>query len=328
MAARRRYLKLTALGAAFFICSADTGDNVKYGSAPKILDQLVPAWLVAANDQRISVPPPFGPPQGRLDPALMAFLEGRRDFAFLTRDIAEADLETYHAHHNGDPAILPVAAGAWDRFGYVDPVVFIVHRSNPLKAISFRQIDALLSQSRWRGGKALTDWRDLGLAAWRGQPVHVIGAEAWANEESARALTVRRRVLSVPGRIGQWRQFPQSGNEADVVKRVGADPLAIGFTGLGHLSADVRPLALDGGDARPVAPTRAAIASGRYPLARTVDLLIARNANGCLDATLFRFATFLIGPAGQEIVRKQGVFLPLTDRQRQRARAVLTMPCR
>lgn len=319
-----------AIAAALLLAAVAPSES-RVGSAPTILDGLVPAWLAgfARTDPAttIAVPPPFGPPQGKLDPALRAFLEGRRDFAFLTRDLAEVDLATYRAVHHGDPAVLPVAGGAWRRFGYVDPVVVIVNAANPLRALSFRQLDALLSETRWRGGAVPADWAALGVPGGRGQAIHVVGGDGWSVEESARALTVRRRVLSVGGRSGRWRMVPGSGGEDQVVARVAADPQAIGFTGFGHLSAGVRAVALTVDGAAPVAPTQAAIASGAYPLARSVDLLMARDAQGCLDPGVARFAGWLVGPVGQAVVRRQKIFLPLNTRQLHDARDILRAPC-
>lgn len=319
-----------AVAAALLLTAATPGDS-RVGSAPTILDALVPAWLAgfARTDPAttITVPAPFGPPQGRLDPALRAFLEGRRDFAFLTRDLAEADLATYRAAHRGDPVVLPVAGGAWHRFGYVDPVVVIVNAANPLRALSFRQLDALLSETRWRGGTAPADWGDLGVPGGHGRAIHVVGGDGWSGEESARALTVRRRVLSPGGRVGRWHMVPGSGGEDQVVARIAADPQAIGFTGFGHLSAGVRAVAIAADGGKPVAPTQMAIASGAYPLARSVDLLMARDARGCLDPDVARFAGWLVGPAGQAVVHRQKIFLPLNARQLHDARNILRTPC-
>jgi phosphate transport system substrate-binding protein len=306
--------------------------TTRTGSAPTILAALVQAWVAgfaaSVPDVRIDVPAPYGPPQGRLDPALQAFLDGRRDFAFLTREMSEADLAAFRHARRAEPVLLPVAGGAWHRFGYVDPVVVIVNAANPIRRLSFRQLDALWSETRWRGGVAPADWRALGVGAWRGQAIHVVGGDGWSGEESARALTIRRRVLSVGRQIGRWRTVPESGGEDQVVARVAGDRLAIGFTGFGHLSPGVRAVALSIDGRTGVAPTRATIASGRYPLGRTVDLVMARDAHGCLDRAVARFAAWLVGRSGQAVVRRQGVFLPLNARQLHDARLILRAPCR
>jgi phosphate transport system substrate-binding protein len=166
------------------------------------------------------------------------------------------------------------------------------------------------------------------VPAWRGKAIHVVGGDGWSGEESARALTVRRRVLSIGGQVGRWRIVPGSGGENEVVARVAADPQAIGFTGFGHLSAGVRTVAIGADGGRLVAPTRAEIASGTYPLARSVDLVMARDRQGCLDPVVARFAGWLIGRAGQAVIRRQGVFLPLNARQLHDAHRILRTPCR
>jgi phosphate transport system substrate-binding protein len=283
------------------------------------------AYAAANRDAAITLPVPFGPPQGTLDPHLRGFLEGRLNFAFLTREIAETDLAIFRAHHgSADPVILPVAGGNWNRFGYVDGVVVIVHRSNPIRSLSLAQLDAIFSDSRWRGAAAVRNWGDLGLrGGWRSVAVTLAGGGGWAGEESARALTIRRQVLSVGGKRGQWRAAPGSGAEADVVARVGADAGAIGFTGMGHLSADVRAVPIDG-----IALTRRTAADGRYKLVRTVDLLTAPNGvDENIDPDVARFARFLISAQGQAIIVAQGDFMPLPPKTLARTRRRLGRGC-
>ena len=293
------------------------------GVASTVAAPLAERWAMASDGSAVfsSVP---GPPQGRLFPAFDAFLHGAVDLALLTRELSEADFATYRAAHGGAaPAIVPVAGGSPDTFGLVDPVVVIVNRTNPLRGLSLRQLDALLSTTRWRGGRPIDRWRDLKVGGrLAALPVHVVGGDAWSGEESARALTVRRHVLSINGDLGRWRRFEGSGPEAEVVARVAADPAAIGFTGAGHLASGVKAVALEG-----VLPSRVTVASGRYPLARTIDLLLPRDAQGCLAPRAVRFAGFLLSERGQAVVRAEGRFLPLTPRQRRVSRALVAHRC-
>jgi phosphate transport system substrate-binding protein len=295
------------------------------GSAPTIMKELAPLLLQSfdRNGSELAIVPPFGPPQGKLDPGLEAFLEGRRDFAFLTREIAEQDLATFKAHHAARaPLILPVAQGRWSRFGYADAVVIIVNRDNPLRSLSFEQIDAIFSSSHARGGAAVRHWADLSaeLGDLGPKPVHLAGSDAWTTEESARALTIRRHVLSVGSHRGTWRRDVSAGPEADVVATVGNDPAAIGFTGMGHLTAAVRvvPIAPDDGDA--ILPTGETAKSGAYPLLRTVDLLFDPQRR---SPVLCQFAFYLLSEKGQRAIRHQGDFAELPERARTQSRGRL-----
>ena len=305
-----------------------------WGSAPAVLTQLAPVWLQGFAwghpGFEVRLGRPFGPPQGRLDPNLQRVLDGRGDFAFVSRELSEIDREHYRRTYHAEPALLPVAAGSWSRFGFVDPVVVIVNRSNPLRRIDFSTLDAIFSESHWRSGRAVTEWGRAGAPAWRGRPIHVKGGGGWLSEESARALTIRKRVLSVPGKIGRWRRFADSGNETDAVARVAADPLAIAFTGAGHVRGKVRVLAVSakpGGAA--FLPDRHTVASGHYPLARTVDLLLARRTGGCVAPAAIAFASYLVGPEGQDVVRRSPPFTPLAPGSLREAkdRIAKLVPC-
>jgi phosphate transport system substrate-binding protein len=299
---------------------------------PIVLEGLAAAWRQGFAQReaspRIAYLRPYGPPQGKLDPHLAEFLAGRLHFAFLTREISEADLSTFRRHHAGmDPLVIPVAGGSWNRFGFVDPVVVIVNAANPLQALDLKRLDAIFTTSRSHGGAAIVEWGMAGVPEWRGRPIRIVGGEAWVGEESARALFLRRNVFSANGTRGVWRQVPGSGGETDNVQRVADDSLALGFTGLGHLLPGTRALSIiPYPDAAPVAPVREAIVSGRYPFTRTVDLLLARVADGRIDTVSAEFALFLLGAAGQAIDARQGDILPLNEAQRNASLRLMEPP--
>lgn len=317
----------TSIRAAVFAISAlaaETGaqpaaNETVMGSAPTIMSGLAPAWADAfarrGGDVRIAAP--FGPPQGALDLNFGAFLDGRLAFAFLTREIAEADLARYRAGHDGrEPCIVPVAGGNWKRFGYVDAVAFIVNRQNPLRRLSFRQIDSIYASPPLHGGPNARTWGELGLGgSWRHRPIRIKGGDAWSKEESARALTVRRQVLSREGRTGLWTLAPGTGDDQDVVARVAADPEAIGFTGLGHVEGAVRVVAINRDGEPAILPTADTARSGRYPLLRTIDMLVDPHAT----ASAFPFAHFLLSRRGQSVIAQQGDFMKLPPGTLQKA---------
>ncbi len=294
------------------------------GSAPPIMPALVEAWIAGFRERQSGVSfdigPPWRPPQGRFDPALQGFLEGRRDFAFLSREPSVEDQRTFARHHGHALWAIPVAMGSWRHFGFVDAVGIVVHADNPIRSLDFAQLDALFSESRLRGHPPVTHWGELGVAQWAGKPVNVVGAAAWRSEESARALTMRQQVMEPAGTggRGRWRQDLDAGTqtEAQVPEQVAADRYAIGFTGLGHLVPGVRALdlAVEPG-ARPVPADDRHVASGEYPLARPLYLLVDPAPGRGLDPALAEFARYLLSREGQRAVVDQGVFFPLRERQ-------------
>lgn len=289
------------------------------GSAPSVLAGLLPLWLGGYSATHpgfdVDIPPPYGPPQGALSPRLEEFLAGRRDFAFVSRKLAARDFEEFNRRHGYLPVIIPVAGGSWNSFGFVDPVVVIVNSDNPVRALSFGQLDAIYSKSRRRGHTPIRWWNQIDRLRPGKRPIHIVGGASWSSEDSARASVFRERVMLG----GLWRDDQGAiagGTEQEVPALVAADPLAIGFTGFGHLIPGTRALSLvPPGGMEPIAPTYSAVASARYPLVRTVDLVVARKPGTCLSSDLRSFVRYLIGRGGQDIIRADGHFLPLTRAQ-------------
>lgn len=263
-------------------CLAEPLDGTFEGSVPAILPNLVLRWIAAFQAQHLGVhrntPAPYLAPQGKLNKSLQDFLDGRSDFAFVSRDPSPTDMSTYLRSHGMDAVPIPVVGGSWRHFGFIDAVAVIVNEGNSIQSLTLAQLDAVLSKSRLRGHAEVRTWGDLGVAAWADEPVHVVGAAAWAGgEPSARAVFVHEKVLSVGPLKGQWREdLPADGKEADVPDRVAKNPYAVGFTGLGHLVAGVKAIAIsDWGT--PIAPTYEDVSLGRYPFSRIGYLLLSRT---------------------------------------------------
>lgn len=298
------------------------------GSAATILPDLFLRWTRAFAARHpaaaLHAPPPYGAPQGKLSPRLREFLDGKTDFALVSRGLTEADLLTFRRTHGTDPLVIPVAAGSWRHFGFVDTVVVIVHRGNPVRRLSLAQIDAVFSAERRSGAAEARDWGQLGVAAWRGRAVHPVGGAGWLAEDSARSAIVRERALLG----GPWRaDLTGSGNEADAALLVAQDPYAIAITGLGHVPEGVRAVAIAKHPTGPfIAPDYASVSGDRYPLSRTVDLLVRRQADGTVPPVVAEFARFVLSRQGQAEVARQGVFLPLRAGQARRSLGLLG-PC-
>ncbi len=285
-------------------CTAMAGTLT--GSASDITYALVDRWQ--GDFQRlqpgiiITIDHPAGPPQANLNPGLRAFIAGARDFAVVSRDLSDTDAAAFIAAHGHPPLRIAVAGGSWNSFGFLDPVVFVVNDANPLKRISQSQLAKLF------GRDPLTrpvDWARLGLPTWRGRAVHVVGGSAWRGAYSARAQVVRERILL--GR-NPLRDDLDTGSEADVPSAVASDPLAIGFTGLGHvtLGSHVLAIATDGHSA--AGPTFQNVVNGRYPLARTVNLYLA---DAKVSPQVRALLSYLRSIEGQSIVAASPPFLPL-----------------
>jgi phosphate transport system substrate-binding protein len=249
-------------------------------------------------------------------------VKGNLDLVFVSRELRPEDITGFRAKFNYDPLSVPICGGTYRHFGFLDAIGFFVNKDNPIEKLTFQQLDGILSATRHRGGAALTKWGDLGLAGdWADKPIHVYGVQPWNGFEEF----VRQRVLSLPGRRGEWRDgiqfekvvFPLAG-------RVAADRYGIGYSGLAYLDAAVKLLALapeGGGDT--YAPTYENVAAATYPLSRLVFLNLNRAPGKPLNPALQEFLRFILSREGQRIVLDQAVYLPLREWQAARSRALL-----
>ena len=92
---------------------------------------------------------------------------------------------------------------------------------------------------------------------------------------------------------------------------VGSDKFAIGYSGIGYKTSEVRAVPLsnpakNGGQAFEATYENAL--NGKYPLARSLYIYFNRNPKGGPDPLVSQFLTFVLSKEGQEIVVKDGYY--------------------
>ena len=282
-------------------------------AASDILPRLVRAWLDGFRTMypnvEINLSPPYAGSLGAQE-----LIRGNVDFVFVSRELKPTDISGFQARYGYPPLSIPVVAGSYRHYGFLDALAVLVHKSNPLEEISLKQLDAIFSATLHRGGPAIETWGDLGLSGnWADKPVRRFGVEPWNGFEEF----FRQRVLNAHGRRGEWRRdvhfdqvvFPLSG-------RVAADPFAIGYTGLAYLDASVRVLPIRMEPAGPlVAPSYENVAKALYPLSRLIYLNLNQPPGQELPGAVRELLRFILSRQGQSIVRQHGIFLPLRAHQ-------------
>jgi phosphate transport system substrate-binding protein len=286
-----------------------------------VLPGLAARWIKAFRkyypNVEIELSPPYAGSLGAQE-----LVKGSLDLVFVSRELRPDDITTFRAKFNYDPLSVPICGGTYRHFGFLDAIGFFVSKDNPLESLSFDQLDGILSGTHHRGGPSISKWGDLGLTGeWADKPIHAYGVQPWNGFEEF----VRQRVLSVPGKRGEWRNeisfdkvvFPLAG-------RVAADRYGIGYSGLAYIDAGVKLLALapeTRGPAYP--PTYENVAAARYPLSRLVFLNLNRAPGKPLDPALDEFLRFVLSKEGQRIVLDQAIYLPLRGPQAAQSRALL-----
>jgi ABC-type phosphate transport system substrate-binding protein len=291
------------------------------GTASNILPGLVQAWIVAFQryypNVMIDLLPPYVGSLGAKE-----LIAGKVDFVFISREQIPADVTAFHAKYGYDPLSIPVAGGTYRHYGYLDAITFFVNGANPLRQVTFTQLDALLSTTRWRGGAPVRTWGDLGLTGdWADKPIHVWAVKPWNGFEEF----VRERVLSVGDHRGEWRaDLNFVPTVIPLAEHVAQDPYALGYAGLAFLKPGVRTLALAPVDGGPYhEATYEEVARATYPLSRLVYVNVNRGPGHPLPPALREFIRFILSREGQQVVLRQAIYLPLRENQAAASRAML-----
>jgi phosphate transport system substrate-binding protein len=198
------------------------------------------------------------------------------------------------------------------KFGYkptslrtsVDALANFVNKDNPIKCLTVEQADAIFSKSRRQGSKEdVKTWGQLGLTGdWANRPISLFGR----NSASGTYGFFKEHILKNGDYKDEVKEQPGS---ASVVQGVTVDRYAIGYSGIGYMTAGVRavPLAEKAGAACVEATADNAYA-GKYPLARFLFLYVNRAPGKALDPLMREFVRFVFSQEGQEGVIKDGYF--------------------
>lgn len=285
--------------------------TIRAGSSD-VLPGLVTAWVAAFQRYypgfRLQIEHPLAGSLGALE-----LVKGNLEVVFVSRELKPTDIAGFRAKFGYDPLSVPISGGTWRHFGFLDAIPFMVNPSNPVAQLSFAQIDAAFSSTRYRGGQPVQTWGDLGVTGeWATHPVHLYGIKPWNGFEEF----VRQRVLSTPGHRGEWNdRISYDDTFFLVARRVAADPDALGYSGLSAVDSEVKivPLSVDGGEA--LSPSYENVASAAYPLSRLVYLNTNARSAGTMNPALREFVRFILSRDGQAVVKAQGIYLPLRASQ-------------
>ena len=226
-----------------------------------------------------------------------ALIEGVAQLGPMSRDMKNDEIDAFEKKHGFKPTRLRTA---------LDALAVFVHKDNPLEGLSMAQVDAIFSNTR-KGGwtEEITTWGQLGLKGdFARAPISLFGRNSasgtygFFKEHALKKGDFRSTVKEQPG-------------SASVVQGVAEDRFAIGYSGIGYSTPNVRaiPLSAKNGGKAYGANLENVIAE-TYPLGRYLNVYVNRAAGKPLDPLVREFCRFVFSREGQEVVVKDG-YLPL-----------------
>jgi len=241
-----------------------------------------------------------------------ALVDGASQLGPMSRPMASEEYEPFEKKYGYHPASFPAA---------VDALAVYVNKDNPIQCLTIGQLDRIFSSSYGPGeGGNISTWGDLGLTGeWAPHPIALFGRNALSGTHDVFVQAVLNH------RDFKDNLKEQPGSE-EVVKAVAADKYAIGYSGIGYLTDQVRavPLAVASGyECYDTSPS--STYSGKYPLARYLYVYVNKAPSKPLDPPTLEFLKYILSKDGQTETVKSG-FYPITHELRASGLKALGIP--
>ena len=219
-----------------------------------------------------------------------ALIEGAAQFGPMSREMKSSEVDQFEKAFGYKPTLL--------RTG-IDALAVYVHKDCPLDEISIEELTKVFSVA----GPDMT-WGDIGVTdpAYRNKPIQLYG------RNSASGTYGYFKKVGLQDNDYKDTVKEQPGSSA-VVQGVANDRFAMGYSGLGYMTADVKALSVSfDDDEEAFEPNGENASSGDYPIARFLYVYVNKDPNQQLDPLRREFIRMIFSQQGQEVMIKQGYF--------------------
>ncbi|MFQ5638704.1 MAG: PstS family phosphate ABC transporter substrate-binding protein [bacterium] len=291
---------LTAFSLFLIGCKrSGSGDNAASGdkfviqnSGSDTMVNLAQAWAerYAAVDSTVSVEVSGG----GSGTGIAALINGTVDIANCSRQMKPEEIERAKQNTGQDPVKVIV--------GY-DALAVYVHKGNPLDQIAIEQLAEIYGE-----GGGITKWSQLGIEHSACSSDEIIRVSRQSN--SGTYFYFRETLL------GKKRDFKLGSRDLhgskDVVELVETTPCAIGYSGMGYATEQVKMLkvAKKAGELY-YAPSVENTLNNTYPIARPLYMYSLGEPTGKAK----HYLDWILSDAGQKIVEENG-YVPLSKEER------------
>jgi phosphate transport system substrate-binding protein len=233
-----------------------------------------------------------------------------------------------------EPTGFSVFTGSYNYVGWQNNLVIIVNKDNPINKITMKQLDGIFGSRRdggWIGsnwhpemnrdaGQDIRTWGQMGLTGeWANRRVTPHGYAL----RYATAIEFSNKVLQASdkwnGDLRTYANYKRADGttylEADqIFDAIRRDPAAIGYARYHDgFPKDIKILAVAKDDAGPAVPYSIETLQNRtYPLWGDQSFWVAIKPGDRMDPKVREFIRFVLSREGQELVQKDGKYLPLT----------------
>lgn len=224
---------------------------------------------------------------------IAALTKGTIDIANASRNMKPTEIDSAKKNTGKDAKEYIVA---------YDALAIYVHKDNPLNEITIAQ----LAQIYMEGG-TVTKWSDLGIkipGVTKDEIVRVSRQSSSGTYEFIREHVLKNKDFKLGSR--------DMNGSKEVVDLVANTPTAIGYSGMGYATPQVKMLKVSGAALEPAyAPTAENALNKTYPIARSLQVYTLGEPQGEVK----NYINWCMGDAGQKIVEESG-YVPLLAKDR------------
>jgi len=222
-----------------------------------------------------------------------ALIEGTAQFGPMSREMKQKEIEAFEKKYGYKPSVARVA---------VDSLAVFVHKDNPIKCLTLQQIDGIFSKTQKGGGKHIKTWGDLGLTGeWADKPISLYGR----NSASGTYGYFKEVALFKGDYKDSVKEQPGS---SAVVQGVASDKYAVGYSGVGYKTPDVKTVALGKKQGECKEANAENAYAGTYPLARFLYIYFNKNPKEAMSPLMAEFIKYVYTKEGQLVVIKDGFY--------------------
>jgi len=225
---------------------------------------------------------------------IASLIDGNCDLANASREIEPKEVSRLKGKRGAEAKTYVV--------GY-DALAIYVHKANPLDSISVDELAEIYGE----GGK-IVNWSQVGAKiAGNDEIVRV------SRQNSSGTYVYFREHILGKGKDYKLGSIDQSGSK-DVVALVSRTPNAIGYSGMGYATPEVKMLKVAKHKGEPgVEPTVANAKKGSYPITRSLMVYSAGEPSGPVK----EYLQWIMSPEGQKVVVELG-YVPAESRAESR----------
>jgi phosphate transport system substrate-binding protein len=228
-----------------------------------------------------------------------ALIEGTAQLGPMSRKMKKEEIDKFEAKYGFPPTGIRTA---------LDGIAVYVNKDNPINELTLAQVDAIFSKTRKGGYKEdVTTWGQVGLTGeWANKPISLYGR----NSASGTYGFFKEVALYKGDYKDSVKEQPGS---ASVVQGVSEDRFAMGYSGIGYTTSNVKAIKIAKKAGEPFyGETYENVLSGKYPLARYLYVYVSidpfKTGAEKVSPLTSQFLQFAISKEGQEVVVKDGYF--------------------